>query len=727
MERIVNIVAIVLVVLVGLGVGGAVLVNQFNSPPEESERAARHFSPVQQTPRPRTPTEAATSTAAAVPGEPVTSLAPTPETFGKAEVAGNAETVVQASAPAAPPKVYTWPEAEAMLEEARQARNERPSALDELSSRYNFISHPSFTQSQNLAEHIAKLEKWREEFPQSPALLVVLAKACVSHAWEARGTGFAYTVTEEGWELFNSRIAKAREFVDEARKLAVKDGEAYDTLLVVARAEGLPLEQTRAILEEGMRVDSAYAPMYATMAEYLLPRWHGQPGDVERFAEEVVDLVPGDDGLDAYGHIAYVINQYDCLTENSVFRGGFDRELLVKAAEVLVKRYPTARNLPCFAALCTIAAQDQAAARRIRPFVKHDDAPRVQTWQYHAKEFHEWCDTENLPGGEDDWIWGSRFHYGNIGFASNSRYVWCGQGGVAGRAAELLDLDYGGARMILASPRGHLQNLAFAPGENWLAGSFVGPDFQGIAFWDASIPGDSPTLVETSARCEALALHPTLPRVAWAAAKEVHVVDILTGEQIPPLAPGGVVQWLKFSPDGKRLALGGSVYSVWDTTTWQRVCEFPALPAQTIPNIFCNNFIDIDEEGRVLAVATKTMITDGKGDSKLQVVRFDADGKASDTLISDIREHGMVKTYLARLSPDRRWLAVPEQHAKGTGSERIDLWDVNTGKRTQSFGGHWNGVGDLAFSTDSRLLASISRMSGVIKTWKIPDPDTPSP
>src|SRR5207249_3136293 len=130
------------------------------------------------------------------------------------------------------------------------------------------------------------------------------------------------------------------------------------------KAEGLPRAEVDALLEAGMKIDPTYNEMYKEMAVYLLPRWNGEPGDVERFAADIVKRLPGDDGLDAYGHIAYIINQFDCFGESSVFWGGFDRERLAKAAEIMVKRYPKAPNLVPFSALCAMAAQDHEVAKR---------------------------------------------------------------------------------------------------------------------------------------------------------------------------------------------------------------------------------------------------------------------------------------------------------------------------------------------------------------------------
>ena len=61
------------------------------------------------------------------------------------------------------------------------------------------------------------------------------------------------------------------------------------------------LGATRAQVEEwvrlGRQIDPTYYPLYLKMAEYLLPRWHGQRGDVELGAQHVARQ-----HVDAEGH-----------------------------------------------------------------------------------------------------------------------------------------------------------------------------------------------------------------------------------------------------------------------------------------------------------------------------------------------------------------------------------------------------------------------------------------
>ena len=702
-SRVLNFVAIGIVLLVGGGIGSAVLYSKLTAPPVDDVVSAE------------APLES---------DDPSKLLPPAPgdralatKATGPVEIQGTTTTTTDAPTPGPRP---TWAEIESGLEKVRQQRKTNPAALYELEFAYDSLAAPGFTQSPSMVEHLAELEKYRSEFPQSPAPLLAQGKAYINYAWEARGSGFAYTVTEEGWELFRTRIAKARELLEQSLELGAKDGEIFAALLLAARGEGRSLEETRAVLEEGIKLDPAYMRMYTAMTEYLLPRWHGEPGDVERFAVEMKDRLQGDIGLDAFAHIALMNNQYDCLDTNALFRGGFDRATLVQAADVLVKRYPNARNLPCFAALCTMAAQDHAAARRIRPFVKHADAPSVPTWSFVAKQFQQWCDAPDLAGEEQDWVWGNSIRKTGISFAKNSRFIWCAQAGPRGQAAALLDLAQHSERTVLFGPVGGPSLLVGDARQNWLAASYVTEDFQGIAFWDAADPSGAPSLFKSAGRCAALAIHPEQPRIAWSEGDKVHVVDVTSGEELKVIAGDHDVRYLRFSTDGKRLLVTSTSLALWDTATWEKICDLPGPSTMPLPDVFCLYALDVDEGGRTLALATKaTPSGDLAAVARHLVVRFDQEGKLAETLVSDLNDGREVDIFAAVTSPDRAWLAIPQRSA-GPRDGRIDLWSLRRGKKLKTFPGHFEPVGQLTFSDDSQTLASIAQMGGVIKTWAIP-------
>ena len=367
-------------------------------------------------------------------------------------------------------KEYTLAEAEEALEAARAKSVEAPEFREIVNSWHNFLADPIFTRSANYKEHLEKLAAMAEaQSPRTATPLIAMAHATLHEAWQERGEGSDEGVTEEVQQRFRSKAAEARQLLEQAVDIGVRDGHAHTLMLEVARIEGRPLNETRALLEAGRKIDPTYHWLYEAMAEYLLPRWHGQPGDVEKFAAEVAQSLPGDEGLDAYMHIAYAVQQFD---SNILYWGDFDRELLAKGAEVVVKRYPSAPNVVPFGALCTVVAQDRAAARRIRPGIHSRDSFRVWLWGVVANDFFRWCDAEEVASGQADWLWGTPLNYPTLSFGRDSKSLWCASG-VGSSVVTLWNLDAKKVDAVLPARGSRIQRLAVDPAKNWAAATLT--------------------------------------------------------------------------------------------------------------------------------------------------------------------------------------------------------------------------------------------------------------
>ncbi len=68
-------------------------------------------------------------------------------------------------------------------------------------------------------EHFDRLRRWRLAKPESITPYVIEAEGRISYAFSARGTGWASTVTEEGWKVYAERLKAAQELVESAHKL----------------------------------------------------------------------------------------------------------------------------------------------------------------------------------------------------------------------------------------------------------------------------------------------------------------------------------------------------------------------------------------------------------------------------------------------------------------------------------------------------------------------------
>jgi WD40 repeat protein len=161
---------------------------------------------------------------------------------------------------------------------------------------------------------------------------------------------------------------------------------------------------------------------------------------------------------------------------------------------------------------------------------------------------------------------------------------------------------------------------------------------------------------------------------------------------------------LAFTPDGQTLLCGngadGKVH-FWDVTTGVEVRQFQAHPSGTppAPHRLYLTGLAMASDGRTLATSgTDHFLRQWDLASEKEIHNFG--GKQASAILS------------ITLSPDGKLLAsIHEDHS-------IGVWDMGTGKllqRPQDV----DGINDVAFSPDNKLLASTSVAERAVRLWDL--------
>src|SRR6266853_209962 len=172
------------------------------------------------------------------------------------------------------------------------------------------VPYPVHATQEDWTDLLQRLHRWVDARPESITARVALALAYLDYAHDARGRGYASTVSESGWKLFEQRTAEAKRILKEASALATKCPEWYVAMQMVSVNQGWSVTEARALFEEANKFEPEYYTYARDLAYYLLPKWSGKTGDTEKFLQEAADRVGGDKGDILYFQVAaadYVI------------------------------------------------------------------------------------------------------------------------------------------------------------------------------------------------------------------------------------------------------------------------------------------------------------------------------------------------------------------------------------------------------------------------------------
>jgi hypothetical protein len=215
---------------------------------------------------------------------------------------------------------------------------------------------------------------WTAVKPASITARLAYADFLVGYGWHARGHEYANKVTPKGWKLFAERLAAARTAFGEAQSLPEKDPYLWVVGLSIALAQDWPESGYSALLGEAHAAEPRYWGYDTTRAISLLPRWYGQPGEWETYAEET-SARPDGLGAELYARIVATQATY----YKNVFRetqASWPRTR--EGLEQMRQRYPDSLVILNTTAMLATMAEDRALAKEI--FDRLDDTCLTTVW-----------------------------------------------------------------------------------------------------------------------------------------------------------------------------------------------------------------------------------------------------------------------------------------------------------------------------------------------------------
>jgi hypothetical protein len=184
-----------------------------------------------------------------------------------------------------------------------------------------------------------RTRKWRTARPDSVAAKLVEAQRLIDEAWKARGSGFAFTVTKEGWKVFRAKIEEARQLVQPIADSEKPPAEVFTPLFAIAMAQSWERDQVDKYVEKLMKAGQRHDSAHVQVAQLLMPRWGGEQGDSVAYAAKIADRIGGAQGDAVYARAAMALRKYhrfDTFLEET----GFDPERVHKGIARLIEEVP---------------------------------------------------------------------------------------------------------------------------------------------------------------------------------------------------------------------------------------------------------------------------------------------------------------------------------------------------------------------------------------------------
>jgi hypothetical protein len=201
------------------------------------------------------------------------------------------------------------------------------------------------------------LAAWRKASPQSPAAIIVTARAQLERAWCYRGTGWNNTVPGTAWAPFHNGIAMAADTLEQGKAIAARDPEYAATSIRIGVAQGKSPGDILNTLGSVTGDAVYYYDMWFDAFRYFQPKWHGSLEDQDALAQLAAKMTAVQDGDGAYARVYWYAMECGCLPE--VYDVDWPR--MRRAMRDLSARYPDAWNHANFAKMaCKLDHPEEA-------------------------------------------------------------------------------------------------------------------------------------------------------------------------------------------------------------------------------------------------------------------------------------------------------------------------------------------------------------------------------
>jgi hypothetical protein len=258
------------------------------------------------------------------------------------------------------------------------------------SCRFGFgVGHNYLDESQAYQDaRVASTLDWVRRRPDSALAQAVHLQALVSQAWFIRGSGFAKTVSDQRFAEFRAKLNEALAYT-KAHSAVMGRGNYYiRPLLTLLRGMGVGAKQQLEIARKGLRKDASDECIYQGAIDSLVPKWGGEPEQLESWIRESMKGLPEADALKRYTRLYNTATHSDY--EQSLFETSYARWPLMRdGLRALISESPKSRYWKGRLAYFACMVKDREVA--VPALEAIEASPDFEAWDSTGQRAYQAC------------------------------------------------------------------------------------------------------------------------------------------------------------------------------------------------------------------------------------------------------------------------------------------------------------------------------------------------
>jgi len=227
------------------------------------------------------------------------------------------------------------------------------------------------------AAHLAALREWADARPNSSTARFAVAEALIGRGWAARGYGWSSTVSDDRARRFSEDLDEAGTMLMACSDDQKSTFEWHSAAMNALHGSGWDADSVyRLIAIDALERFPDEPRFYTGTARHLMPRWYGEKGEWEQFANESTAELPDSIRDEYYARIVMDQSRY----AGNVFREnqGLSWERTRRGLEAWHRRLPASTQPVSALAKLGAMAGDIGVARQA--FASLRDTVDLEVW-----------------------------------------------------------------------------------------------------------------------------------------------------------------------------------------------------------------------------------------------------------------------------------------------------------------------------------------------------------